>query len=95
IYQERRDVLVDGLNSLGWNLAKPKATFYVWAPVPKGYTSNSFAELVLEKAGVVITPGNGYGQNGEGYFRMALTIEKERIQEAVDRIATHIGQVSF
>lgn len=95
IYQERRDVLVDGLNSLGWNLAKPKATFYVWAPVPKGYSSSSFAELVLEKAGVVITPGNGYGQNGEGYFRMALTIEKERIQEAIDRIASHIGRVSF
>ncbi|MDD4238407.1 MAG: LL-diaminopimelate aminotransferase [Desulfotomaculaceae bacterium] len=95
IYQERRDILIEGLNSLGWNLPKPKASFYVWAPVPKGYTSASFAELVLEQAGVVITPGNGYGQNGEGYFRMALTIEKQRIQEALDRLATHIGRVSF
>ncbi|TEB17921.1 LL-diaminopimelate aminotransferase [Pelotomaculum sp. FP] len=95
IYQERRDILVDGLNSLGWNLTKPKASFYVWAPVPKGYTSASFAELVLEQAGVVITPGIGYGQNGEGYFRMALTIEKQRIREALDRLAANIGRVSF
>lgn len=95
VYQERRDILVNGLNSLGWNLQKPKATFYVWAPVPKGYTSASFAELVLEQAGVVITPGAGYGPNGEGYFRMALTIEKERIQEALDRLAAKIGRVSF
>lgn len=95
IYQERRDVLVDGLNNLGWNLTKPKASFYVWAPVPKGYTSSSFAELVLEQAGVVITPGLGYGPNGDGYFRMALTIEKERIREALDRLAASIGRVSF
>jgi len=95
IYQERRDILVDGLNSMGWSLLKPKATFYVWAPVPKGHTSESFAELILEKAGVVITPGTGYGQNGAGYFRMALTIEKERIQEALDRIKNSIGKVEF
>lgn len=95
IYQERRDILVEGLNSLGWSLQKPKATFYVWAPVPKGHTSESFAELVLDKAGVVITPGTGYGQNGAGYFRMALTIEKERIQEALNRISESIGKVEF
>ncbi|BAF59980.1 aspartate/tyrosine/aromatic aminotransferase [Pelotomaculum thermopropionicum SI] len=93
IYQERRDILVDGLNNLGWNLAKPKATFYVWAPVPKGHTSESFAELVLDKAGVVITPGTGYGKNGAGYFRMALTVEKERILEAISRIKEYIGEV--
>ncbi len=95
IYQERRDILVDGMNRLGWNLQKPKATFYVWAPVPKGYTSESFAELVLDKAGVVITPGTGYGRNGAGYFRMALTISKERIQEAVKRISDSIGKVEI
>ena len=95
IYQERRDLLVDGLNSLGWSLEKPKATFYVWAPVPKGHTSESFAELVLDKAGVVITPGTGYGQNGAGYFRIALTIEKERMEEALNRIRTSIGKVEF
>jgi LL-diaminopimelate aminotransferase len=95
VYQERRDILIEGLNSLGWNLEKPKATFYVWAPVPRGYTSDSFTELVLDKAGVVITPGTGYGQNGSGYFRMALTIEKERIQEALERIKNTIGKVTF
>lgn len=95
IYQERRDILVEGLNSLGWNLQKPKATFYVWATVPRGHTSESFAELVLDKAGVVITPGTGYGENGAGYFRMALTIEKERIQEALKRIREKIGKVEF
>lgn len=95
IYQERRDILVDGLNRLGWNLKKPKASFYVWAPVPRGYTSDSFTELVLDKTGVVITPGNGYGTNGAGYFRMALTIGKERIQEALNRIEENIGIVEF
>lgn len=95
IYQERRDILVEGLNSMGWNLEKPRATFYVWAPAPKGHTSESFAELVLDKAGVVITPGTGYGQNGAGYFRLALTIDKERIKEAVERLRTSIGKVDF
>lgn len=95
IYQERRDILVEGLNSMGWDIEKPMATFYVWAPVPKGYSSATFAELVLDKAGVVITPGNGYGENGEGYFRLALTVDKERIKEAVERLRTSIGKVEF
>lgn len=95
IYQERRDIIVDGLNSLGWRLEKPKATFYVWAPVPNGYTSASFAEMVLEKAGVIITPGNGYGNHGEGYFRIALTISKERMQEAIERLKAVLGKVEF
>lgn len=95
VYQERRDVLVDGLNSLGWSLEKTKATFYVWAPVPRGHTSESFAELMLDQAGVVITPGTGYGRNGEGYFRAALTIKKERIKEALNRIGDKIGKVEF
>ncbi|WP_066638782.1 LL-diaminopimelate aminotransferase [Desulfolucanica intricata] len=95
IYQERRDMLVDGFNKLGWKLQKPKATFYVWAPVPKGHTSESFAELVLDKAGVIITPGTGYGQMGAGYFRMALTVEKDRIVEALNRIKDNIGKVLF
>ncbi|MDN5347333.1 MAG: LL-diaminopimelate aminotransferase [Clostridia bacterium] len=95
IYQERRDILVEGLNSMGWRLNKPKATFYVWAPVPQGYTSESFAEMVLERAGVIVTPGNGYGTFGEGYFRMALTIDKERIREALERLRRVLGQVEF
>lgn len=95
VYKERRDIVVDGFNSLGWNLEKPKATIYVWAPVPKGYTSVTFAEYVFEKTGVVITPGNGYGEHGEGFFRIALTVEKERAQEALDRIKEKVGKVEF
>lgn len=95
VYQQRRDILVDALNSMGWQLEKPKATFYVWAPVPAGYTSDSFAELVLDKAGVVITPGSGYGKNGEGFFRIALTVEKERMLEALERMKKNIGTVKF
>ena len=86
IYLKRRDTLVDGLNSLGWKVKKPKATFYVWAPIPEGHTSASMAKTLLEKAGIVATPGNGLGKHGEGYIRFALTRSKERIQEAVERI---------
>ena len=95
IYRERRDIVVDGLNAMGWQLEKPQATFYIWAPVPKGFTSASFAEFVIEKAGVVITPGNGYGEQGEGYFRISITIPKERIAEALERMKKYIGKVEF
>ncbi len=95
IYRERRDIVVDGLNAMGWNLARPKATFYIWAPVPKGFTSASFAELVIDKAGVVITPGNGYGEQGEGYFRISITMPKDRIAEALERMKKNIGTVEF
>lgn len=86
IYRERRDVLVEGLQSLGWTVPKPKATFYIWAPVPSGHTSAGFCAALLEKAGVVATPGNGFGKNGEGFFRIALTVGKERLAEAVERV---------
>jgi len=87
VYQERRDVLVDGLNKLGWIIKKPNATFYVWARLPKKHASSiEFAGLVLDKADIVITPGIGFGTNGEGYVRFALTISKERIEEAVQRL---------
>ncbi len=95
VYRERRDIIVEGLNSLGWSLEKPKSTIYIWAPVPKGYDSISFAEYVFEKAGVVITPGNGYGEYGEGFFRIALTVEKERMLEAIGRIKQNVGKVEF
>ena len=85
-YEERRDTLIDGLQSLGWQVPKPKATFYVWVPVPPGYTSSELTTMLLEKAGIVTTPGNGFGKNGEGFIRMALTVEKERLAEAVGRI---------
>ena len=86
IYTERRDVLIGGLRKLGINVEPPKATFYVWFEVPSGYSSASFAALLLEKSGIVATPGNGFGSPGEGYVRMALTVSKERLAEAVERI---------
>ncbi len=86
IYTERRDLLVDGLQKLGLTAKKPKATFYVWIDVPDGYTSAGFASHLLTKAGVVVTPGNGFGAAGEGYIRMALTVDIERIKEVLKRI---------
>lgn len=86
VYQKRRDALVDGLNSLGWKLARPKATFYVWIPVPKGETSESFASKMLEDVNIIVVPGNGYGQYGEGYVRAAITATEDRIKEAIRRM---------
>jgi len=85
-YEERRNILVDGLNSLGWNVEKPKATFYVWCRVPPRYSSATFARELLDKADIVATPGSGFGTHGEGYIRMALTVDKKRLREAVERI---------
>ncbi len=86
IYTERRDTLVEGLRGIGLDAMKPKATFYVWVKVPEGHTSASFSSLVLEKAGIVCTPGNGFGDPGEGYIRMALTVPAARLEEAVERL---------
>lgn len=85
-YQRRRDLLVDGLRGLGWSVAKPKATFYVWARVPGGVPSTEMAGRLLRDAGIVATPGNGLGPSGEGYIRMTLTVPEDRIREAVERI---------
>ena len=87
VYRERRDALVDGLSALGFAVDKPKATFYVWISVPKGHTSASFASALLSDVGIVMTPGTGFGQHGEGYIRAALTVDVSRIKEAVERIA--------
>ncbi|MDD2401251.1 MAG: LL-diaminopimelate aminotransferase [Clostridia bacterium] len=95
IYKSRRDKIIEGLNRMGWNLSKPKGTFYIWAPIPKGYTSASFAEYVLEKAGVIVTPGSGYGEYGEGYFRISITIPDERISEGLARLEKNLGKVEF
>jgi len=86
IYQERRDIMARGLQSVGFELQVPKATFYMWGKVPAGYTSAQLATRLLEEAGVVVTPGNGFGAPGEGYFRIALTQKKERIEEAIERL---------
>jgi LL-diaminopimelate aminotransferase len=89
LYERRRDILVEGLNSLGWKLEKPKAGFFIWIPVPPGYTAMSFSAALLQKAGVLAIPGVGYGENGEGYVRMSLTLADkngERVAEAIQRI---------
>ena len=86
LYQERRDVLVPGLKKLGLDVDMPPAAFYVWIAVPKGYNSTAFTAHLLEKAGIVTTPGNGFGAAGEGYIRMTLTTPKERLTEVVERI---------
>jgi len=86
VYQGRRDVMVPGLRALGLDPVEPRATFYVWFPVPKRYTSASFCTHLLEKAGIVVTPGNGFGRSGEGYARIALTREKGRLREALARM---------
>ena len=86
IYEERRNILVDGLLSLGWKVEKPKATFYVWTRIPPRYTSAAFAKELLEKCDIIATPGNGFGENGESYIRFALTVDKKRIKEAIARI---------
>jgi LL-diaminopimelate aminotransferase len=85
-YQARRDALFEGLRALGFDLVKPEATFYLWAKVPVGYDSSGFVAYLLEEAGVLGTPGNGFGAPGEGYIRFALTVPVERIKEAVERI---------
>jgi LL-diaminopimelate aminotransferase len=86
IYGERSRLMIDGLNSLGWKLEYPKATFYIWAPVPKGFTSASFVAHLLEKAGVLVVPGSGYGKYGEGYFRISITTDRSNIKEAIIRM---------
>lgn len=92
IYEKRRDYLCDGLTSIGWKVHKPKATFYVWARIPRDdMTSAEFCKELLEKANIVTIPGTGYGDEGEGFLRMSLTLlgdkQGERFQEAVKRIA--------
>jgi len=87
IYQNRRDVLAEGLKTLGLEFELPAASFYIWARVPKKHTSTSFVELLLKKAGILATPGNGFGDAGEGYIRFALTVTAERMKEAAERIS--------
>ncbi|MCI6584311.1 MAG: LL-diaminopimelate aminotransferase [Mobiluncus porci] len=86
LYAKRRDSLVDALHAIGVECEAPKATIYVWAKVPEGYTSESFAAALLEKAHVIVTPGSGYGPDGEGFIRMSLTTPDESLLEAVNRM---------
>jgi LL-diaminopimelate aminotransferase len=86
VFQERRDVVVKALREIGLDLDTPKATFYVWAPVPRGYTSSDFCFKVLDATNVWMIPGSMYGKYGEGYFRIALTHPAKRLAEAMDRL---------
>jgi LL-diaminopimelate aminotransferase len=86
VYARRHRAVAETLNSLGWNIKPPRATFYVWAPVPDGYDSIGFASHVLDQVGVNITPGVGFGPHGEGYFRLSVTAPDARIDEAMARM---------
>lgn len=86
VYQERRDAVVDGLRGAGFEVTAPRATFYVWLPVPGGYTSEDFTARLLDEAGIVTTPGNGFGQPGEGFIRLTLCSPTQRLTEAVERL---------
>jgi LL-diaminopimelate aminotransferase len=86
VYAKRRDVVVATLNDLGWELEPPKGSFYVWIPTREGMSSAEFAALLLDRAGVVVAPGVGYGANGEGYVRISTTLPDDRLAEAMDRI---------
>ena len=90
VYQRRRDLVAEALHAIGLPVERPKATPYFWARVPDGYSSESFAELVLEQAAVVVSPGPAYGPSGEGYFRISLTVPDKQLDEAVGRIESSL-----
>ncbi|MSQ25905.1 MAG: aminotransferase class I/II-fold pyridoxal phosphate-dependent enzyme [Dehalococcoidia bacterium] len=87
-YQHRRDTLVAALAQIGLKVLSPKASLYIWARVPQGYTSAAFAAKLIDEAAVVVTPGSGYGRYGEGYVRLSLTLPDDQLQEGVRRIAS-------
>jgi LL-diaminopimelate aminotransferase len=91
LYERRRDLVVGALREIGIAIEPPKGTIYIWAPVPERHTSASFAEEVLERAGVVVSPGSSYGPNGEGFIRISLTVPDERLAEAVERMRASLS----
>ena len=91
IYQRRRDLVCGALREIGVDVTPPKGTIYIWAPVPEGHTSESYCELVLEESAVVVSPGGAYGPNGEGFFRISLTVPDERLTEAVERLRSSLA----
>ncbi|AEI45302.1 aminotransferase class I/II-fold pyridoxal phosphate-dependent enzyme [Paenibacillus mucilaginosus] len=90
LYERRRDLVVDGLRAAGWELPKPQATMFIWAPIPPGWTSRQISREMLYSAGVVVIPGDAFGREGEGYVRIALVQEEDRLQEAVRRIGAFL-----
>src|SRR5919199_885654 len=91
LYQRRRDLVVNALQEIGVDVTPPKGSIYVWAPVPEGHTSASYCEMVLEESAVVLSPGGAFGQSGEGFFRISLTVPDERLTEAVERLRSSLG----
>ena len=90
IYERRRDLVIDALREIGIAIDPPKGTIYIWAPVPPGHTSASFAEEVLERSAVVVSPGTSYGPSGEGFFRISLTVPDTRLTEAIERMRSNL-----
>lgn len=90
IYKERMNAMLDGLASIGIKVDPPKGSFFIWAPVPEGFTSTEFSANVLEHTGVIVTPGNAFGPSGEGYFRISLSVPTERLYEAVERMKQNL-----
>jgi LL-diaminopimelate aminotransferase len=88
IFQRRRDKLVKVLNEIGLEARIPKATFYIWAKIPKGYTSVDFTKKMLDEAKIAVTPGTGYGKEGEGYIRLSLTISDDRLEQGIKRLSS-------
>lgn len=86
MYEKRRNVFISGLQELGWDVKAPRGSFFCWLPVPEGHTSESFADYLLKEAHVVVAPGIGFGKEGEGYVRVGLLTDEERLKEAADRI---------
>lgn len=85
-YRHRRDLLCDGLKSMGLVVEPPKGSIYVWVPVPDGHTSESFTTFLLDETDIVVAPGNGYGRSGEGFVRFSLTLADDRLEEGVERL---------
>ena len=101
IYQKRRDMMVDGLNKIGWPMTKPQATMYLWVPLPEQFRamgSLAFAEKLLRETGVAVAPGVGFGAGGEGYIRMSLVTHDKRFHDVLLRLkkltAAHVGTVA-
>lgn len=86
VYRRRRNMMVEGLKRIGWDVASAAGAFYLWIAVPKGYDSKDFSRKVLTETGIVVTPGNGFGEGGEGYVRFSLTRDEKRLAEALERL---------
>jgi LL-diaminopimelate aminotransferase len=91
VYRARRDLVVDTLNGLGWSIKPPLGSIYVWVPTRDGMSSADFADMLLDRAGVFVAPGSGYGRRGEGYVRFALSVPDDRLAEAMDRIGNALA----